>query len=540
MSALPALLGQRLRRDAVQLTLWIVGTGALAGATFAGVAGSYGTDDERAALLATAVANPVVLLFRGLPSGADEGAFLGFLILPFLVMLAAFMGSFLAVRHTRAEEEAGRAELIGATPAGRLAPPAATLVHGVAAIAALGVLCALVLAATGLGVRGALTMGLTTAAGGVTFLALTLLGAQLVRTSHAANALGVWTILIAFLLSGLGNAAGTPGPDAQRIDSGWLAWLSPFGWAENTRPYDADDLRPLLLCLALAALAAGAALALQSRRDIGEGLLPDRHGPRTASPALAGPGGLLWRLSRGAVLGWAIGGLLTGVLATRLAAVLQDVGAQVPSVGELSDALADGGSPSQAAVAIFFTMLGVLTACCAVQIVARARQDAVHGTAEPVLAGAVSRMRWLAAHLVVAAVAMALTVAAAIGGAAIGLATLPAPDWSLMADVAVTGVGQLIAAAVFPVLTALVFVAVPRATIPLGWTLVLVGTVVGLFGPLFGFPQGLVDASPIAVAPTVTGDGVDLRGLGWLLLAIAAGTAASLALAHRREPYLGG
>ena len=45
-----------------------------------------------------------------------------FLIFPWLAMLAAFMSSFLAVRHTRMDEEQGRAELVAATPAGRIDP----------------------------------------------------------------------------------------------------------------------------------------------------------------------------------------------------------------------------------------------------------------------------------------------------------------------------------------------------------------------------------------------------------------------------------
>ena len=41
--------------------------------------------------------------------------------------------------------------------------------------------------------------------------------------------------------------------------------------------------------------------------------------------------------------------------------------------------------------------------------------------------------------------------------------------------------------------------------------------------------------APIAIAPTVTGDGVDVQGLWWLLLAIAAIGAATGALMRRRE-----
>ena len=128
MSVFATLLRERLRRDRWQLLIWILGTAVLAYVTYVGVSDSYGTQQDRAALLATAIANPVIMLFRGLPSGAGEGAFMLFLIFPFLAMMAAFMSSFLAVRHTRMDEELGRAELVAATPAGRTLPLVATRV----------------------------------------------------------------------------------------------------------------------------------------------------------------------------------------------------------------------------------------------------------------------------------------------------------------------------------------------------------------------------------------------------------------------------
>jgi ABC-2 type transport system permease protein len=45
----------------------------------------------------------------------------------------------------------------------------------------------------------------------------------------------------------------------------------------------------------------------------------------------------------------------------------------------------------------------------------------------------------------------------------------------------------------------------------------------------------IVHLAPIADAPTVTGDGVDLQGLWWLVLAVIVGGAGSLALMRRRE-----
>lgn len=133
-----ALWGQRVRRDRVQLPIWILGAAALAAAADSGVSASYATEADRVSILALSLAHPVILLFRGLPSGPAEGAFIAFQIMPWLALLAALMSAFLAVRHTRADEELGRAELVAATAAGRAVPLAATIAHGLVANIALG------------------------------------------------------------------------------------------------------------------------------------------------------------------------------------------------------------------------------------------------------------------------------------------------------------------------------------------------------------------------------------------------------------------
>ncbi|WP_347977036.1 polyketide antibiotic transporter [Microbacterium sp. ProA8] len=539
MTRFLALLGQRIRRDWVQVLLWAVGTGLLAYASYVGVADAYGTDQDRTSLLAAALANPVILLFRGLPSGTDQGAFMVFLIFPWLAMLAAFMSTFLAVRHTRGDEESGRAELVAATPASRTLPFVATATHGLLANALLGALTAGAFLAVGLDVEGAALAGAAVAAVGVTFLGVGLLAAQLMRTSRGANALAVWTLVITFVLAGIGNAIGTPSDDLTRMESSWLTWLSPFGWGENTRAFDENLWWPAGLALGVGVVLIVVSAALVSARDLGGSFIAERQARADASAALSTPSGLVWRLTRGAVLGWVVGGLIVGLLSTSLASIVQEVGASNPAVENILRQISGEGSIEQGTVTTFFTMLGVLAACAAVQVVCRARQEEAHGTAEPLLAAPVGRVRWLADYLVIALLAIVLVVAAAVGGAAIGIASQDG-DMDLMRTVVVVGAGQVAGASVFLVVTALAFVLVPRLTIPLGWTLVLLGMMLGLFGPLFLFPDWLVHLSPIAVTPTMVGDEVDLRGLWWLLLATGVGAAASLALMHRRELEAGG
>ncbi|MFK4731631.1 polyketide antibiotic transporter [Agromyces mediolanus] len=534
MSALGALLGQRLRRDRWQLVLWVGGTALLAVAAIGGVQQSYGTEADRQEVLAAVAANPVIMLFRGLPSGAELDAFTLFLILPFLAMMAAFMSSFLAVRHTRMDEELGRAELVAATPAGRAAPLAATVLHGLLANVVLAALVTASFAGAGYTPLGSLVSGLASAGVGLVFLGVGLVAAQLMRTSRGANSLGVWVLLVSFLVCGLGNALGTPSTDLQRIESSGLTWLSPFGWAENSRPFADDAWWPLALCAVVAIALTALAVVLQRARDLDGSFIAERAGRLDAPATLGSPIGLVWRLSRGSVVGWAIGGLLTGVLATSLGSVIDQIGTKIPAVEQLFAALSKNGSLEQGMVVIFFTIVGVLAACAAVQTVTRARQEETHGTAEQVLAAPVDRVRWLASFLAIALVAAVAVCAAAVLGAWLG-AQAKGADASLAWDALVAGTGQLAAAAVFLVLTALVFVLAPRLTIALGWVLVLVALLLGMFGPLFQLPDWVTNLSPVAVTPIATTDGVDVKGLWWLLAIVVAGGALALGLMRRRE-----
>ena len=62
----------------------------------------------------------------------------------------------------------------------------------------------------------------------------------------------------------------------------------------------------------------------------------------------------------------------------------------------------------------------------------------------------------------------------------------------------------------------------------------------GLFGPLFSLPHWVTSLSPFAQAPTLGVDGVDVKGVWWLVLIALAGAAASIALMRRRELHPAG
>jgi ABC-2 type transport system permease protein len=133
MNLLITLQLHRFRRDRWQLLIWIAGIGLLGLFAASAVAQTYGNDAGREGIIRLAVANPAILMLRGLPEGTRLDAFVFFQIFTFLALMAGLMSTFLAVRHSRAEEETGRAELLSATPASRNLPTLATLVHGLLA-----------------------------------------------------------------------------------------------------------------------------------------------------------------------------------------------------------------------------------------------------------------------------------------------------------------------------------------------------------------------------------------------------------------------
>lgn len=540
MTRLAVLLGERLRRDRLQLALWCVGTGVLAYAATSAVFDAFADRAEREQILGVAIASRTILVFRGTPDGVDDGAFVFFLLFPWLALMGGLMSTFLAVRHSRAEEEQGRAELIASTPAGRALPTVATVLHGVIANVALGGLVAVALTLAGLEPSGSFVAGAALAASGVAFLAMGLFAAQLFRTSRGANGAGVTVVVAAYLLRGIGDAAGTPSADLLHVSPAWPSWLSPIGYGQFTGAYVDDDLTPLAVPLGFAVLLVAGVFALQTVRDQGASLLPARRGRATARRTLSTSFGLVWRLTIPTLVAWAVGGAATGLLATSLSSIVGELGGAAPAlVDRLRQAIGDDASIEQAFIATFFGLVGVLAACCAVQVGVRARQEETHGTAELVLGTPVPRVRWLAEYWIVGAIVIVVVLGAAGLAGVVGAVRADDPG-SLVPNVLEAAVAQLPACLVFLSVTLLVFAWLPHATIPLGWTLVGLAAIVGVFGPILQLPDWVTDLSPFTHSPVPGGDDADWTGGIWMVAIAAVAGGAAVWSMRARELTPGG
>jgi ABC-2 type transport system permease protein len=495
-----------LRRDRFTLPAWILGMAAFVAATTAMFEDSY--------------AGPTVGGYAMHRDGLT------------LAVLAALMSTFAVVRHTRQSEELGREEMLGAGVVGRYASLGAAVVVALAANVVLAGLLGLGMMVAGQPARGSLVAGTSIALVGVVFTGIAAVTAQLASTTRGATGLAGAALGGSFLLAALGNMLGTVDSAALRVTSAWPAWLSPIGWGQQMRPF-ADDLWwPAGLSLLALGLLSWAAVLLAGRRDVGRGMWPERRGAAHARSSMLGPTGLVWRLQRGPLLGWAIGlvgvGLVFGALSEQIGGL----------EGQATEWYAAFGGDVDLLGAYWASMMqvaGLAVAAYVVTLLLRLHHDEVQGTLEPVLGTAVSRLRWLSAYAVNALVgATSLVVLFAVAMAATGGLVL-GDAAELLGDLVGAALVQLPAIGVLGAAVLALVALVPRWSVTLSWLLVVFATFVGpMFGPSLGLPTWLLDLSPFTHVPNAPAAPVDLAPvLGLVTVGALLALAGAGAVRHR-------
>ncbi|CAN7403809.1 polyketide antibiotic transporter [Pseudarthrobacter oxydans] len=536
MSGVLRLLLFQARRDRVAVPVWILGITLLSFATSTAVATQFGDEAAQVAILTLAAANPAFLFLRGLPDGTGVGAVVFFQGYAFTAVLAGLMSTFLVVRHTRSDEELGRAELLGSVPIPRAASLAATLLLGTAANLVLAVFVAGAFIAAGLPAAGSAAAGAAVGSVGIFFVALAAVAAQALPSGRSANGAAAGLVGVAYLVRGIGDALGTPSADLLHVASAWPSLLSPIGWGQRTRPFSSPDLAFLLVPLAAAAVLAALAVVIRRRRDVGASLLPERVGKERAGVGGRSFVGLAWRLQRSTVAGWCVGAAALGAVAGVLSPMASETVSSIAPLRELIARLVPGGQTGL--IDVFVTallgMAGVFAAAAGIQAVLRMRAEEAEGRAEILLSAPVSRARWLGANLFVASVSAAVVSTTAGTAAAVGLAvseTSDGPAWSLVP----AALAHVPAALVFAAAAAVAFALAPRLSILVAWGVLAVAIVLGEFGELFGLPAWLQDASPFRHSSAMPVESFNQAGAVGLLLVAAAGAALAAYFLRRRD-----
>ena len=517
-----AMLRLYLRRDRIVLPLWVVLLSLpLATVYISSIAKIYPDQAARASFAATILASPAQRAIYGQIYNDSLGA-TGIWKAGMFHTLITVALILTVIRHTRADEETGRAELLDSTAVGRYASLTAALLLSFGASLATGLLGAVGLLGADVPASGSLAFGAALACSGLVFTAVAAVTAQLSTSARFARGAAFAVLGAAFTLRAVGDAG-----------SGALSWLSPLGWSLQVRPYAGDRWWVMLLHLATTALLTALAYRLLAGRDVGAGLIAERPGPDSAAPLLRNAFGLTWRLDRGAVLLWTVGLCLYGLL---IGSIVHGIGGELGGDTAKDIMVRMGGTdaPEQAFVAVAFCMLGMIAAAFAISLTLRLHQEETGQRAEAVLAGAVSRSRWLTGHLAVALIGPA--VAILVAGVAAGLTYSVAADdvggtlWTSVATAAVQLPAVWLPAAVAVAL----FGVAPRFS-PLAWGVLVAFVALYLVGTLSGFPHWMLDAEPFAHIPRVTGGDFTAVPLLWLMAVDCVLIALGMAAFRRRD-----
>ncbi|HEU4513400.1 MAG TPA: hypothetical protein VFR87_09865 [Nocardioidaceae bacterium] len=517
-----------LRRDRIRLTAWLLGVTALSVSTAVSFAGLYVTAEDRQGTAAT-MDSPAGLAMTGprlYLTDYNLGSMMGHQMLGFTAVLVALMSIFLVVRHTRAEEESGRAELLRATVVGHHAHLAAALIVALIANLLLALLITVThgaLGVDGMTWSGSVLYGVAHAAVGMTFAGVAAVTAQVMEHPRGASGAASAVLGAAYVLRAVGDASNQT-----------LSWSSPIGWAQATYVYVDDRWWPLLLCVAATVLLAGLGFALSTRRDLGAGLRAPRPGRASATPALRRPLGFALRLQRSVLIGFLVALALTGI---SYGSFLADVEEMLANVEGLDEAVAamGGATITESFISMVTIVMSIFASIFVVLAVLRARGEENAGRAEPVLATKLSRTRWLGSHLLVAVGGGALlSLTGALGLAVAGVATTG--DGSLFA----TGLGAAVAYLPAQWVTAGVTVAlygwVPRLA-TLAWFVPGYAFLVGYLGEILQMPDWLQRFSPFSVVPTVPAE-----AMAWIPLVgltLVAGVLVGLGLLGLRRRSMG-
>jgi ABC-2 type transport system permease protein len=500
-----SILRLYLRRDRITLPLWVILLSLPLATVYVGsIEKVYPTAAARSEFAASIMASPAQRALYG-PVYNDSVGAVGIWKAGMFHLLIAVAVILTVIRHTRADEESGRTELIDSTAIGRYASLTAALMLCFGASIATGVIGAAGLLGTDIPAAGSLAFGAALAGSGLVFTAAAAVAAQLSPSARVARGFAFAVLGTAFTLRAVGDAG-----------SGALSWLSPLGWSLQVRPYAGDRWWVLLLHLATTVVLTVVAYRLLAGRDVGAGLVAERAGPGMAGRSLGSVVGLTWRLDRGAVLVWSVGLCLYGVL---MGSVAHGIGDELGDSTVARDIVARMGGTSaleQAFLAVAFAMLGMAAAAFAISLTLRLHQEEAAQRGETTLAGAVSRTRWLASHLVAALAgsAAAMLVAGAAAGLVYGIA---ADDvGGKLAIVVGTAAVQLPAVWLLSAVTLALFGLAPRFT-PVAWGVLVAFIALYLIGSLAQFPQWVLDLEPFAHIPRVGGGDFTTVPLLWLL-----------------------
>lgn len=482
-----------IRRDRIRTPLWIIGICFFTFIVPIAFTELYGTQQERDAMVET-MENPAVIAMIGTHdfSNYTLGVMTAHEMLLLTAVVVGLMSILLVTRHTRADEEDGRIELIRSLPVGRLSNLNAAIVVYTVINVILALLVGFGLYALNIesmDLEGSLLYGVVLGATGIMFVGVTAIFAQLTESSRGTIGFSIAVLLIAYLVRGMTD-----------VSNDALSWISPLGWVTKTETYGANNWLPVLLMIGFSIILFIVAYYLNSIRDLESGFLPTKPGKIHASNFLQTPTGLAFRLQRTGIISWAIGMFVMGVT---YGSVMGDLDSFFEGNEMMTQLLAagEGLSISEQFLPTLMVVMAVIATAPPVLAINKLIGEEKKGRIEHLLGRAVSRTKVMGSYLFVSI----LNGFVMLSLAAIGL-------WSaataVMEEPFEFGMVYGMAIAYYPAILIMISVAVfligylPRLT-SLVWLYVLFSFIVLYFGGLFQLDDWITNLSPFGHIPQV-------------------------------------
>jgi ABC-2 type transport system permease protein len=506
-----------LRRDRIRLAVWVSVLTMLMVYAPNAIKLAYPDEAQRQARV-NLLKTPAGIMLGGPMFGGDEtdlGVMMANELTLTLIVAASILAIQTVVRHTRAEEESGAAELVLSSIVGRHARTSAALIVMALVNAVLAVTMTIAMAATGFAVvdTAAMCLGITAVA--TVFGAFAALSAQLWRQARTATGASLAALAAAVLVRGAGDVIDNAGSV--------LSWFSPIAWAQQMRPFVALRWWPLGLLGVLAIALAAATVLLENRRQYDDGVLAS-SGERPRARPVGGVFGLQLVLQRGLTVGWAIGLLIAGAAFGSMTKSLLDAASGNPLLARVLSAQGTDG--------VYTTMtqfLAAATTAYVVTVVVRLHRDEESGIGEAVLAGSVSRWTWLLSAVGAALTGAVVLLACAGLGNGLG-AGLTLGDPQTILRLTLAALAFLPAMAVVAGIAAL---AVALRHPGIGWCAVIFVVASLYLGALLRLPRWLIDASP--VGRTTAPSSISVVTLAILVVVALAVTLVAGFLYRRRD-----
>ena len=413
-----------LRRERVISTIWVLSLSLFSIGLAVGVGDMFDFDARME--LVEMLRNPAMVAMAGPVYGVDNftvGAMFSVLMLLWTGLAVGTMNILLVVRHTRADEERGRAEVVRSLPTGRLANLNATIVTAVIVNIVLALITGLGIGAMGIesmDMGGAILYGAVLGAVGLFFAAVTALFCQLSQSSRGATGYSFLTLGVLYMVRAAGDAGGNE----------VLACLSALGLSQRVQAFIENNWWPVILILLQAVVIAVIAYVLNSRRDLDQGFIPAKPGRADAKKSFSTAFSLAFKLSKNVLIIWLI---IFFCLGASYGSVLGDIDSFIETSEFYQMVVGVGrviGFTNEELFAVMVNSLAALVCLVPlINVALKTRGEESEGRAEHILTRSVSRHKYLASYAIIAFVSAALfQITTAIGLYASASQVLENPD----------------------------------------------------------------------------------------------------------------